>query len=226
MFVFIHIPKTAGTSLGNLFDFSTERRIFWDYDADYKYARDVQPVIRDNIGFISSYFKVIYGHFYNEKYASILPDATFLTCVRHPVKRIVSQYYHVALEGRNWQSDHIREGKMDIVAFAETGNIVNAQELHLEGRELSDYGQIFITEHLEKSLHVFQQKFNFEFKVGLPRVNTDSDRREGMKGEIEGLAIADVTEKHRTELFNLSRQDVDIYRASVDLLTHDRKVYG
>ncbi|ROU03409.1 sulfotransferase family 2 domain-containing protein [Histidinibacterium lentulum] len=222
MFVFAHIPKTAGTALGHAFDFSSARRVFWDYDPEYRYARAVQPEISENIGFIGSYYRVIFGHFFVTKYRTLLPDAVYLTCIRHPVDRVVSQYYHLAADGRSWQGRAIQEGRMDVVDFARSDNIGNAQKVHLDGVSIRDMDHVFLTERLHESMKAFTAKFSFDFSVRAPRVNTRANREASLRAN---TSFIDVTESHRKKVFGLCAEDVDLYREAVDRHTAERLAY-
>src|SRR5579859_5671620 len=121
MFISIHIPKTAGTSLAYVFDYGSGRRIFYDYRDDYSNATmDDLAWWTQHKPFLERQFDFIHGHFFYAKYAELFADADFLACIRHPVDRIVSQFNHVWFEGNteDWQYRAIVEHDMDAVDFA------------------------------------------------------------------------------------------------------------
>lgn len=219
MFVFSHIPKSAGTAIGEAFDYSTQRRVFWDYDSEYRFAQKIQPEIEQNLGFISSYYRVIFGHFYVTKYLPVLPQADYLTCVRHPVDRVISQYHHVAHEAKDWQGQEIAQGKMDVVEFARQETICSAQTIHLAGLDLQDFGHVFITERLDTSIKAFEAKFDFRFFVGVKQVNTKQQREAHSPQEKakEDDKVVPVTEAQKQEVFSLTTQDNDLYRRAVEM---------
>ncbi|MGQ7794586.1 sulfotransferase family 2 domain-containing protein [Faunimonas sp. B44] len=214
MYVSIHIPKTAGTSLGNIFDYCSGRRVFWDYSPSYDNALVISPLIASGLPFICEYFKFIHGHFYYRKYADTISSAKFISCVRHPVKRIVSQYYHVGLEKANgdWRTPLIASGKMDAVEFASADpNTLNAMSVHLAGREIEEYDFIFVTEKLHHSVEAFSTMFNYRLAMRVPTVNTT----EGRRVVRDDVNIVPVTAEHERKLFSLSVQDVDVYQRAV-----------
>jgi hypothetical protein len=214
MIVSIHIPKTAGTSLGYMLNQSNGMRVFFDYDPQYRYARDLCPLVEEYFGFITQYFRAIHGHFHYVKYAERLPDAAFITCVRHPVARAISQFKHVAAlpDGADWRGPLIRSGEMSVVDFvASDDNIRQAMTIHLEGRTIEDYDFVFITERLEKGLRMFARRMGYGLSGELPHVNTSSSR-----SERRGLEMPPVTEEHKQKVYGLMPEDVDLYRRAVE----------
>lgn len=218
MIVSIHIPKTAGTSLGHVLDYSSGRRVFWDYDPLYRNAMVLDPLVAQNLHFIKTYFKVIHGHFFNIKYASILPDATFVACLRHPVDRTVSHYYHVArLPGaEDWRTSLIRAGEMDVVDFATSDeNLRLVYTNHLRGREIKDYDYIFFSENLQYGLGCFTERFGLKVTVPVPRMNTAPQRRSPARE-----TIPSVTDAEREKLFRSMPEDVEIFRKAKEVFVH------
>jgi len=217
--VFVHIPKTAGTALGQAFDYATGRRVFWDYDRQYRFAEKIQPEIRDNIGFIASYFEMIYGHFFVTKYRALLPDARYFSCVRHPVQRTISQYYHAGSDSGTWPGDKIASGEMNVLDFARIDMIGSAQTRHLAGMDLKDLDHLFITERLNASVAMFHKKHGSKYHLSVPQFNTRAQRElstsEGQSKETS--KIIEVTEDDKQQLFALCRQDVDLYRRAVEI---------
>lgn len=226
MFISIHIPKTAGTSLGYIFDYSSGRRVFWDYDPTYKFARDVQPEIEEHIEFIKSYFSFIHGHFHYAKYSNLLTDEKFITCIRHPVDRVVSQYYHIAYEGNpdDWRVALIREGKMNVVDFARSDkNISAAMFRHLQGRDIEHYDHVFITERLHESLVMFSKKYDFRILAAQQKLNDGMVRKVNAEDKFPG--VSQVTDAERSQVFNVCLEDVDLYQRGVEAFTKEKGKY-
>lgn len=225
MFVSIHIPKTAGTTLGYLFDFGSDRRILWDYHPDYKWAGTLEPHFHAALPFIREHFEFIHGHFLYRKYAEVLRDETFISCVRHPVDRLISQFRHVVMEGRGQtpvSADAI-SGRLDIVEWIRSAGVHRAQAQHLEGRAVEDYDFIFISERLEESFALFAKLFNFRRKdafwgQGFPRENVgDKVRRDNWLTPEQARRITTFSDARRQEIFRICPEDVDLYRRAVAL---------
>lgn len=212
MFISIHIPKTAGTSLGYLFDYGSGRRILFDYKDDYSNALMTEPAYwRRHKPFIERQFQFIHGHFFYRKYADIFPEARYLSCLRHPVDRIISQYNHMLGEQNtgDWMYRMVIEHRMDVVEFAQVDTVHNAQALHLQGREIEDYDFIFISEWLEKSFNAFKIRYNFrrsdpympgtEANGKVPKMNT---RKVGFE----------ITQAMKEKIYDVATADVEVYQ--------------
>ncbi|TMO83650.1 sulfotransferase family 2 domain-containing protein [Pseudoalteromonas spongiae] len=165
MIVSLHIPKTAGTTIGYILDYGTKRKIFYDYTQHLRegLVEDIN-YLTQNKEFIEKRFEVVHGHFHYKKYSSIFPNAKFITCLRDPLKRTVSQYHHIIQEAdpNHWLYERLSKDQMDIVEFASLPNIRRAQSLYMEGREVEDYDHIALTENLAESIYQFQVLFNFQ----------------------------------------------------------------
>jgi hypothetical protein len=211
MFISIHIPKTAGTALAYLFDHGSGRRIFYDYKDDYSNARmDDLAWWQSHRAFLERQFDFIHGHFFYEKYAELFPDAFYITCLRHPVDRIISHYSHVYFERNpdDWQYQAIRDGRLDIVEFAKLDGVRDAQARHLEGREIEDYEFVFISEWLDTTFRAFQIEYGFgrhdplmpgtEADGAIPRMNVRPEK-------------VPVTQAMREAIYDAAPEDVDIY---------------
>jgi hypothetical protein len=214
--VSIHIPKTAGNSLGLIFDRSFRRRIMYDYQ-DYSYSQDILPEVRENAGFIRSYFDVLHGHFFASKYFDAFPDAAFVATLRHPVDRIVSQFLHELNEDSSlsWYHKDITSGRMDIVDFAGQNGVRDAMSQHLAGRDLADYAVLLISERFMQSLQVmnaFVRELDLETHFGsppvLPYLNRANDRPRGIE----------INQTQREAIFNVSKADNEVYATGVRLL--------
>lgn len=153
MIVSVHIPKTAGTFIGLMLDLAVGRRIFYDYLGE---AEPLPPYFQESRRFFDNYFKVVHGHFHLGKYYGLFEEPFYLTSVRRPVDRIVSQFNHILLDphANDYRRQEIQSGKMDIVAFASDPNIGNGQAAYLrDGIDKLSY--VFVAEEMGKSIALF-----------------------------------------------------------------------
>jgi hypothetical protein len=151
MIISIHIPKTAGTTLANYLDYSFGRRVFFDYYEDIPYKTDRETIIRHK-EFVER-FEVIHGHFIYKKYENIFPDAKYITCLRHPVDRLISNYRHVmSLKDESKASyRYMMKHGFDIVTFAET-KMAHTLTIFLEGKPIQEYDFIGLSEQFDVTL--------------------------------------------------------------------------
>jgi len=216
MFISIHIPKTAGTTLAYIFDYGSGRRIMYDYKADYSNAvMDDLDFWQLHKPFIERQFDFIHGHFFYRKYADLFPDADFLVCLRHPVERIISQYNHVLNEASptDWQYRAIVDNGLDLVDYATFEGVPDAQARHVEGRPIEDYEFVFLSETLKLSLSAFQVRYGFgrqdPYMPGtpadgaLPTINARTEKVE-------------VTQAQREKVYAIAAEDVDVYRRGAE----------
>lgn len=222
MFVSIHIPKTAGTALAKVFDDTSSRHIMYDYGSEMSLAtaRTCPPEIREHKDFIKGYFKYLHGHFHYLKYAEVFADCPFITMVRHPVDRVISQYHHILRSGSRAVERHrlVQDGEMSITEFAAFPLIGNAQWHFLEGRPIQDYDFVFVQEYFDSSLQKFAERFQLReisdylswFNLA-PRVNEKPQRQR------EDKAL-EVSEADRLKIFNLCEKDVEVYRLAEERL--------
>lgn len=224
MFVSIHIPKTAGTTIGYILDYGSRRRIYYDYSEIYdsnELRKDI-ALIANHKELFEKKFDIIHGHFRYGKYIELFPCAKYLTCLREPIARTLSQYYHVIQEANHefWQYQKIVSGEMNILDFARLPNIVEAQQLFCKGRELEDYDFIFISEKLVESIYKFQIKFGFERNDpymmlegndSLPNTNPKTARKSKIPEKLK------VTEKQKKELRNILKSEIEYYERAVKI---------
>ena len=103
MIVYLHVPKTGGTSVRMAAaEYFGDEAMLYDYGAA---AHRTSPIVRElfyenkeperlvewiqenGVQFIS-------GHFRMNRYPALFPEASLITWVRDPVARVVSQHQH------------------------------------------------------------------------------------------------------------------------------------
>lgn len=216
MFISIHIPKTAGTTLAYIFDYGSGRRIMYDYKDDYSNATmDDLGFWQEHKPFIERQFDFIHGHFFYRKYADLFPDADYLVCLRHPVERIISQFNHVVSEANpnDWQYRAIVEHGLDVADYAAFEGVHDAQARHLEGRRIEDYEFVFLSETLRLSLSAFQARYGFGRQDPYMPGTAADGALPTMNARTEKLAVSDA---QRQKVYTTAAEDVDLYRRGTE----------
>lgn len=207
--------------LGYIFDHGSNRKVFWDYDPSYASVDKPDPDVIENFGFISRRFLFLHGHFYFRKYAGVAKTEHVITCIRHPLHRIISQFKHEVYNcingARSWRSELILQGKMDLVDFITSDeNIRLAQIRHLDGLALKDYSHIFLHENLDNSLAAFCSRFNFSRNdphfMGLPRINAGEDKNFASPAQQRKyIDLTSMPQASLQEAFTLIPEEVEFY---------------
>lgn len=209
MITFIHIPKTAGTSLRQVF-IQNESKIHYLYDRE-QWKEDVA----------SPSFKkpnVLYGHFEYGFTADAGSNQTYCTFLRHPEKRVISHYKHILRSpgelhrkiaseissladfceypyARNLQT-RLVSGIRDIDEFHK-----NPQEaLEIAKANLESFACFGLTERFDESLLLFAEAFNW-FKLPVPQQNTSPEKQSTLQ----------ISESDKQAIANSNLYDFELY---------------
>lgn len=113
--IFIHIPKTAGTSVREIFEGwfgSGLYRHYFDEEADKLPAKHDLPLLHSIERPV-----VVYGHFNSLRGFGVedyYPEVRqFITILRDPFEKVISSYYYIRKFGGEWK-DQSRVPKSDI----------------------------------------------------------------------------------------------------------------
>lgn len=164
MIVFVHIPKTGGTSIRTAAEaYFGEEHVLNDYGPDAPrtspvvrellYERDdiealVQHIQRSNIEFLS-------GHFKLDRYKPHLPTAHFVTWLRNPIDRVVSLHAHRTRIGLN---------DAPLPEFSERPRFRNGQVIQA-GDTSEEYTAIGFLEDHARSVTLLNERLGIDLAV-------------------------------------------------------------
>lgn len=221
-FVSVHIPKTAGTTLGLVLDRVCRKRVLMDYsDAPMEHRAD--PQIAAHAAFVKAYFKGIHGHFNVQRHLAVFPGARMISTIRHPVDRVISQYLHEMNDEGAASVFHrsIADG-MGVVEFAALDGIGDAMSQYLAGLPLPDYDLLLMSERLNESLHLLNYVLgnldipqHFGTPPVLPRENRGADR----------ARVIAFDQKTRKAIFDRVGADIEVYRTAETLFARKFRRY-
>jgi Sulfotransferase family len=221
-FVSVHIPKTAGTTLGNILDRVHRKRVLMDYP-DAVATADPDPLIVAHADFVKNYFNGIHGHFNVRRHLPVFPSAKFIATVRHPVERVISQYLHEMNDDGADSAFHaaIRAG-MTVVDFAGQAGIGDAMTRFLTGLDLRDYDLLLVSERLADSLHVLNYvvgNLDIPQHFGSPPVLPVDNRA---AARVRNVVFDAAT---KSAIFARIGADIDTYRQAQALLAAKARRY-
>jgi hypothetical protein len=114
MLVFVHIPKTAGTTLHKVISHQYRRKdILIRHDSD-------GPVSETLVGRTGELPKVVMGH-YSVGLHRHVPGVRYITCLREPVSRLVSHYHYASSFPGHYLYEAIHREKLDLAGYVTSG---------------------------------------------------------------------------------------------------------
>jgi len=198
--LFIHIPKTAGTSFRVAAEkYFGEDNTFYDYSAK---ASETSPEILENVYKKNDLYSLyrsleqrfqsfLSGHFSANKYAPLYDVLNIVTFVREPVRQVLSHYNHFK---NNYGYDK------GLLEFAKEERFRNVQSRNLQTIDVRLYGFVGLTEEYNKSIDLF----NTLYDTALPHMHMNEKSS-------NSLSINDMKEKDIEMIKKLNMQDIELY---------------
>ncbi len=115
--IFLHIQKTAGTTLHRIIEryYTPEEIYFFDaHTYTYEHFSSLSAAERANI-------RMLRGHMVFGPHELLPQPTTYFTVLRDPIERVVSHYYHVRRDANHCYHDFLISNEMDLKAYVESG---------------------------------------------------------------------------------------------------------
>lgn len=201
--IYLHIPKTAGTSFRvSAESYYGKAKILKDYGVNSKmtsadiinsfYNAEDLKSLRE----IGLSRKLLCGHFSLPRYREIFPDSPVITFFRDPVKRVVSEFVHF--------SNHY--GYTDsLEKFYNNPRFQNRQHHSLGGAKPTDLDFYGLTEQFGKSLELFNTRYNTKLKK--TKLN---------KGTYSSRSVVTPTPEQIEEISHLNQADLALYSKALE----------
>jgi len=183
--IYLHIPKTAGTS----FRMSAEQyfgpdQVLNDYGEESpNTSEDIRSSVYGDdpakLRKTGLEKKFLTGHFRMAKYKEIFPNSPVVSFFREPVDRVISEYVH-------FSSHYDFEGSLR--EFYQKPHFQNRQSRSMSGALPTDLEFYGITEDYQASLEKFNQQYGTNFPMA--KLNT---------GKYQGAAKSIASEEELAE---------------------------
>ena len=217
MILSIHVPKTAGMSLGGILKAEYGDRLLLDY-GDYQnlVGADSRPAIlrrvqeeahlrRDEL--LQNY-QVIHGHFFPEKYIGLFPDANFVAFFRDPFQQTISNYHFLRRHpeaAAEYPSVRIfHETKMTVEEYIAWPQAPQCDAI--SGLSVDDLALAGLTEQFPRGIALFNVLFQTNLTSEV-RLNPNPSREE--QNYSISADLRRLIEKHR-------QPDIELYQHAVE----------
>lgn len=147
----VHIPKTAGTAFRHvLIEVYGYAGVLEDYPPD-RIQQLEQPIPPE--------VKVIHGHFAADKYQTLFPEAKKIVWLRHPLFRLISEYFFAKTINDRANAIHAQllEKNLGILEFAQIPQMRNFLSQKIAGVQLEKFDFVGIQEFYREDLAALKQ---------------------------------------------------------------------
>ncbi|MEM9426131.1 MAG: sulfotransferase family 2 domain-containing protein [Pseudomonadota bacterium] len=210
MLISVHIRKCAGTTLRHALAAGFEDRVLFDYGDQIgstwpsSVARRHSSLTKakSKAADLISRYSIIHGHFYRQKYDFLDTPKRYVTFLRDPVVRVVSNYAYLKRKPQRRHPDALIVHALgfSLAEFAAHPDNRNLQRQFLQSSDLGEFSFVGLVERYEDSL----TRLSAEIGVALPAIapqNTNAAANSGYH----------LSPRDRRLIEDLNRDDMRLY---------------
>lgn len=211
MIISVHLRRCGGTSFKDCLKKSFKERCFFDYGdqtgstwvsslakrkKNYKNFLNKKKIIENN-------YEIIHGHFYRSKYDLFKKKNRYITFVRDPISRVISNYFHIKSNVFRNHPDSYIVNKLDFTLeeFAKHPDNINHQYKHLQTKNLKEFLFIGNIENYDRSL----QKLNSILGINLKNIQKKNSN------SFKDSDYSFVSKETKDLIKNLNYLDIKLY---------------
>lgn len=210
----IHIPKTAGTTFGQIL-----AQVYGDACVLFD---NPQLAHIGELPAVGPQIRAIHGHFPVGKYAGHFPWAKRIVWLRHPIYRVISHYFFLKSFSEVHNNDPIHrlvlEQQISIVEFAQQVGIFNLLTGFTYGLPLSDFYFVGIQEYFLEDLSALKQMLKWS-GFGVAIFNSNPNEEYDQRSQ-EVLSDRQTVAQLKTIL----KPEIELYESALRL-REKRKIY-
>ncbi|SPE54923.1 hypothetical protein SBV1_1990003 [Verrucomicrobia bacterium] len=207
MIIFLHIPKTAGSTFQFILENSfgvfachtnhAKKPVFTQ--SDLQFAQRVFPRLRS-----------IAGHNLIDPLGLSAPDPFYMTFLREPVARVISHYQDSVLAGANRRSFEQTLAQEDYVENLQVKLMAGGRNLDKAKVFLEKCGFVGLTEKFEHSLHVLERlsPFRLNLRYRRRRVSPDNTIKKSLLSDNRIVEMITEHNKLDLELYSFAVREV------------------
>jgi hypothetical protein len=200
----VHIGKTAGTAFRHvLSQVMGQENVLWDY-APYLYQPPAP--LPENI-------RAIHGHVPAAKYLGYFPEAKWIVWLRHPVFRLISEYFFAQVYKDIHNPLHVElvEKKLGLLEFAERPEARNIQSQQTQGKPLAEFYFVGLQEFYEVDLVDLREQLCWpEFEFTVENVNPHPTYCQDLQEILNEPSLIQ-------QLAVWNQEDMELYQTALDL---------
>lgn len=194
MLISVHVPKCAGTSFRLLIDRLYGNAVWHNYGIIFSKEQAKAELIPAGT-------RIIHGHFLADAFDRVASSRRYITWVRHPVQRVVSNYYHF-LRSPDMRDDCCRklhENKLSIRQFSDLEWMRDEIFRYLAGKAIDEFEFVGVSEQFAQSMRLFCSTYGFVGFKDFPLANTNPNKA-GRHYALSGGDFAYIAERNQGDL--------------------------
>ena len=210
MIISVHIGKTGGSSFKKILSEIYGDKLFFDYNKGkkpkywyFKIRTFYRRLIKKRFH-IPAGTEIIHGHIQSTKYDFSCDSRKYIVWLREPVQRVMSHFYYWGRNPNPTSMTYLAIAKrgFTIENFIRNRMTRDVQSRYIDGKNITDFAFVGITEQYERSIRLFLKMFGIEKNILIDKINVNGDRNG---------ATYNIPSDLRDEIVRLNQKDHKLY---------------